>query len=119
MVRTTKKVEKAPEEKLMEQDTTWLDPETLVDGQEDQLAELLALAEAEKTVRPIVRKFPPNFRLVICDVGPHPNVRVMVRPNNRNYIPRMEIPLDIDLDTFDPNGLLVYNGDPPRRKGMW
>lgn len=73
----------------------------------------------EATIRPIVRTLPPNQRLVLCDVGPYRNVRVMVRPNNQNYIPRMVIPLDVDLTTFNPAKLLIYNGNPPRRKGWW
>jgi hypothetical protein len=84
------------------------------------LVELLEAAEPEKTtVRPIVEFLPPNWRLVMCQVGPHHRVRVMVRPNNKNYIPKMEIPLDVSLINFNPNELLIYNGDPPRRKGMW
>lgn len=110
MARTSKKVEKAA--------PSVVDPESLVDGQEEELAELLAMVE-HQAVRPVVTKLPPNFRLVLCDVGPHKNVRVMVRPNNKNYLPRMEIPLDVDLDTFNPNDLLIYNGNPPRRKGLW
>ena len=69
--------------------------------------------------RPIVHHLPPNQRLVMCDVGPYRNVRVMVRPNNQHYVPKMVIPLDVDLATFDGKQLLIYNGNPPRRKGWW
>lgn len=95
MARTTKKVEKAAP----------VDPMTLVEGEEDLLAEMLEAAE-QNIVRPVVTKLLPNFRLVLCTVGPHKNVRVMVRPNNQDYLPRMEIPLDVDLTNFNPNGLL-------------
>jgi hypothetical protein len=91
-----------------------------ITSEDIDVQELVSFLTGEtQTVRPIVRSLPPNFRLVICDVGPHRNVRVMVRPNNQNYIPRMVIPLDVDLTDFDPKKLLVYNGNPPRRKGMW
>jgi hypothetical protein len=78
-----------------------------------------ALESATNTVQPIVRKLPPNFRLVLCDVGPHSNVRVMVRPNNAHYLPRMVIPMDVDLTNFNPGHMLIYDGKPPRRKGYW
>ena len=90
---------------------------TLIDTPEEDA--LLAQHYAPNTVRPVVDFLPPNFRLVMCTVGPHRRVRVMVRPNNQFYTRGMVIPLDVNLYTFDPRKLLIYNGNPPRRKGMW
>jgi hypothetical protein len=69
--------------------------ETVAEAARDETRE--ALESATNTVQSIVRKLPPNFRLVLCDVGPHSNVRVMVHPNNSKYLPRMVIPMDVDL----------------------
>jgi hypothetical protein len=69
--------------------------------------------------QPIVRKLPPNFRMVLCDVGPFSNVRVIVHPNNARYLPRMVLPMNVDLADFKPDRLLVFDGNPPRRKGRW
>lgn len=77
------------------------------------------LSSPTATVKPIVEFLPPNNRLVMCTVGPHKRVRVMVRPNHQNYLPRMVIPMEVDLTNFDSTKLLIYNGNPPRRKGNW
>lgn len=71
------------------------------------------------TAKPLVRWLPPNPRIVIAQVGEHMHVRIMVRPNNKHYLPGMEIPMNVSLANFNPDELLIFNGDPPRRKGQW
>ena len=72
----------------------------------------------EGSTYPVVSRMPPNRNLVVCNVGPHKNVRVAVK-TNEVYVPRMTIPLAVNLRDFDPLALLVFTGKGPRRKGCW
>lgn len=73
-------------------------------------------------VRPIVERLAVNPHILLCTVGPHRNVRVWVK-SSANYIPRMEVPIDIDLEVFKPDALVDYGGRyqgrDPQRKGWW
>lgn len=73
---------------------------------------------AEGMVRPVVQTLPINNRLVVCNVGPHRNVRVLVG-DAMPYVKGMVVPIDIDPVTFDPRSLITYRGRKPRRKGCW
>jgi hypothetical protein len=91
--------------------------ETVAEAARDETRE--ALESATTLFNPSYASYHPNFGLVLCDVGPHSNVRVMVHPNNANYLPRMVIPMDVDLTNFNSDQLLIYEGKPPRQKGYW
>lgn len=72
----------------------------------------------EGHARPVVHTFPLNNRLVLCKVGEHRNVRVLVG-DARSYVKNQEIPVDVELSSFDPKSLITYRGRKPRRKGCW
>jgi hypothetical protein len=73
-------------------------------------------------VRPIVERLAVNPHILLCTVGPHRNVRVWVK-SSANYIPKMEVPIDVDLMSFDHAALIDYGGQnqgrDPQRKGWW
>jgi hypothetical protein len=72
------------------------------------------LMQEARYVQPIVEKLPPNHRIVLCKVGEHENVRVLVGDNSR-YVKGMKIP----LDGFDPEVCLDYTGPKPGRNAWW
>jgi hypothetical protein len=43
--------------------------------------------------------------------------------SSANYIPKMVVPIDVDLVTFDPQAMIDYGGQKqgrdPQRKGWW
>ena len=76
------------------------------------------LMQEARYVQPIVEKLPPNHRIVLCKVGEHENVRVLLGDNSR-YEKGMKIPPDVLLDGFDPKVRLDYTGPKPRRNAWW
>lgn len=92
-----------------------------VDGAElEKLSRRIGLVPI---LRPIVERLAINPHILLCTVGSHRNVRVWVK-SSANYIPRMEVPIDVTLDeSFDPAAMIDYGGKhqgrDPQRKGWW